>query len=106
MLAHVLAWPQALMSSVTIIGGGLAGCEAAWQAATRGVPVTLHEMRPVRATDVHRTDRLAQLVCSNPFRGAKLDNTVGLLKEEIRQLGSPVMRAAQANPLPAGAALA
>src|SRR5260370_24893145 len=106
MLAHVLAWPQALMSSVTIIGGGLAGCEAAWQAASRGVPVTLHEMRPVRATDVHRTDRLAELVCSNSFRGDKLDNAVGLLKEEMRQLGSLVMRAAEASRVPAGAALA
>jgi methylenetetrahydrofolate--tRNA-(uracil-5-)-methyltransferase len=91
---------------LTVIGGGLAGCEAAWQAATRGVPVTLHEMRPVRATDVHRTDRLAELVCSNSFRGDKLDNAVGLLKEEMRHLGSLVMRAAEASRVPAGAALA
>ena len=91
---------------ITIIGGGLAGTEAAWQAASRGVPVTLHEMRPVRATPVHRTDRLAELVCSNSFRGDKLDNAVGLLKEEMRQLGSLVMRAAEASRVPAGAALA
>jgi len=92
--------------SVRIIGGGLAGCEAAWQAASRGVPVTLHEMRPARPTAVHKTDRLAELVCSNSFRGDKLDNAVGLLKEEMRRLGSLVMRAAEASRVPAGAALA
>src|ERR1700680_610525 len=89
---------------IHVIGGGLAGCEAAWQAASRGVFVTIHEMRPVRATAVHRTDRLAELVCSNSFRGDKLDNAVGLLKEEMRQLGSLVMRAAEASRVPAGAA--
>jgi methylenetetrahydrofolate--tRNA-(uracil-5-)-methyltransferase len=89
-----------------IIGGGLAGSEAAWQAATRGVPVTLHEMRPATRTEVHRTDRLAELVCSNSFRGDKLDNAVGLLKEEMRRAGSLVMRAADASRVPAGAALA
>jgi len=92
--------------SITIIGGGLAGSEAAWQAASRGVPVVLHEMRPVRATAVHKTDRLAELVCSNSFRGDKLDNAVGLLKEEMRRLGSLVMRAAEESRVPAGAALA
>jgi methylenetetrahydrofolate--tRNA-(uracil-5-)-methyltransferase len=91
---------------VTIIGGGLAGSEAAWQAASQGVPVTLYEMRPVRPTAVHKTDRLAELVCSNSFRGDKLDNAVGLLKEEMRRLGSLVMRAAEASRVPAGAALA
>jgi methylenetetrahydrofolate--tRNA-(uracil-5-)-methyltransferase len=91
---------------VRIVGGGLAGAEAAWQAASRGVPVTLFEMRPVRPTAVHRTDRLAELVCSNSFRGDKLDNAVGLLKEEMRRLGSLVMRAAEASRVPAGAALA
>jgi methylenetetrahydrofolate--tRNA-(uracil-5-)-methyltransferase len=91
---------------VTIVGGGLAGSEAAWQAASRGVPVVLHEMRPVRPTAVHKTDRLAELVCSNSFRGDKLDNAVGLLKEEMRRLGSLVMRAAEASRVPAGAALA
>src|SRR5438552_1977849 len=91
---------------LTIIGGGLAGSEAAWQAASCGVPVTLYEMRPVRATAVHKTDRLAELVCSNSFRGDKLDNAVGLLKEEMRRLDSLVMRAAEASRVPAGAALA
>src|SRR5438445_10156343 len=91
---------------VRIVGGGLAGTEAAWQAASRGVPVTLHEMRPLRATAVHKTDRLAELVCSNSFRGDKLDNAVGLLKEEMRRLGSLVMRVAEASRVPAGAALA
>jgi methylenetetrahydrofolate--tRNA-(uracil-5-)-methyltransferase len=91
---------------VTIIGGGLAGSEAAWQAASQGVAVTLHEMRPAHPTAVHRTDRLAELVCSNSFRGDKLDNAVGLLKEEMRRLGSLIMRAAEASRVPAGAALA
>jgi tRNA U34 5-carboxymethylaminomethyl modifying enzyme MnmG/GidA len=79
---------------IHIIGGGLAGSEAAWQAASLGVSVVLHEMRPVRDTAVHKTDRLSELVCSNSFRGDKLDNAVGLLKEEMRRLGSLVMRAA------------
>src|SRR5947209_19129027 len=91
---------------LTIIGGGLAGSEAAWQAASCGVPVTLNEMRPVRTTAVHKTDRLAELVCSNSLRGDKLDNAVGLLKEEMRRLGSLIMRAAEASRVPAGAALA
>jgi len=91
---------------VRIIGGGLAGSEAAWQAATAGVPVTISEMRPVRPTAVHKTDRFAELVCSNSFRGDKLDNAVGLLKEEMRRIGSLVMRAAEASRVPAGAALA
>src|SRR5687767_12691110 len=91
---------------IHIIGGGLAGSEAAWQAASLGVRVVVHEMRPVRPTAVHKTDRLAELVCSNSFRGDKLDNAVGLLKEEMRRLGSLVMRAADAHRVPAGAALA
>jgi methylenetetrahydrofolate--tRNA-(uracil-5-)-methyltransferase len=91
---------------IHVIGGGLAGCEAAWQAASRGVPVTIHEMRPARPTDVHKTDRLAELVCSNSFRGDKLDNAVGLLKEEMRRLDSLVMHAAEIARVPAGAALA
>jgi methylenetetrahydrofolate--tRNA-(uracil-5-)-methyltransferase len=91
---------------VRIIGGGLAGSEAAWQVASRGVPVTLFEMRPLRPTAVHKTDRLAELVCSNSFRGDKLDNAVGLLKAEMRQLGSLVLAAAERNRVPAGAALA
>jgi methylenetetrahydrofolate--tRNA-(uracil-5-)-methyltransferase len=91
---------------VHIIGAGLAGSEAAWQIASRGVPVVLHEMRPVRPTQVHKTDRFAELVCSNSFRGDKLDNAVGLLKEEMRRLGSLIMRAADEARVPAGAALA
>ena len=91
---------------ITIVGGGLAGSEAAWQSARRGVPVTLYEMRPARRTAVHKTDRLAELVCSNSFRGDKLDNAVGLLKEEMRRLGSLVMGAAEVSRVPAGAALA
>src|SRR6266571_4166814 len=91
---------------IHIIGGGLAGCEAAWQAASLGVRASLHEMRPVRATAVHKTDQLAELVCSNSLRGDKLDNAVGLLKEEMRRLGSLVMRAADTHRVPAGAALA
>jgi methylenetetrahydrofolate--tRNA-(uracil-5-)-methyltransferase len=92
--------------SISIVGGGLAGSEAAWQAASRGVRVRLYEMRPVRPTAVHRTDGLAELVCSNSFRGDKLDNAVGLLKEEMRRLGSLIMRAADRARVPAGAALA
>ena len=94
------------MKTVTIVGGGLAGSEAAWQAASRGVSVVLHEMRPVKPTPVHKTDGLAELVCSNSFRGDKLDNAVGLLKEEMRRLGSIIMRAADEARVPAGAALA
>ena len=92
--------------TITVIGGGLAGSEAAWQAAALGVRVVLHEMRPVRATAVHKSDRLAELVCSNSFRGDKLDNAVGLLKEEMRRLGSLIMKAADQARVPAGAALA
>jgi len=91
---------------IHIAGGGLAGCEAAWQAAARGVPVTVHEMRPVTSTPVHKTDRLAELVCSNSLRSDKPDNAVGILKQEMRLLGSLVMRAADETRVPAGAALA
>jgi methylenetetrahydrofolate--tRNA-(uracil-5-)-methyltransferase len=91
---------------VTVVGAGLAGSEAAWQIASQGLDVTLHEMRPVRSTAVHKTGDCAELVCSNSFRGDKLDNAVGLLKEEMRRLGSLVMRTAEACRVPAGAALA
>ena len=91
---------------IRVIGGGLAGSEAAWQAASLGVPVTLYEMRPTRLTPVHQTDHLAELVCSNSFRGAQLENAVGLLKEEMRRLGSLVIRVADATQVPAGGALA
>lgn len=91
---------------IHIIGGGLAGSEAAWQAAEAGVDVTIHEMRPVRPTAVHQSGDLAELVCSNSFRADKIDNAVGLIKEEMRRLGSIVMRAADESRVPAGAALA
>jgi methylenetetrahydrofolate--tRNA-(uracil-5-)-methyltransferase len=91
---------------VTIIGGGLAGCEAAWQLSREGVPVDLYEMRPVRPTEAHKTDRLGELVCSNSFRNATLETAVGLLKEEMRRLGSLIMQIADANQVPAGACLA
>ncbi|HEX8030756.1 MAG TPA: methylenetetrahydrofolate--tRNA-(uracil(54)-C(5))-methyltransferase (FADH(2)-oxidizing) TrmFO [Vicinamibacterales bacterium] len=91
---------------VHIIGGGLAGSEAAWQAAEAGVDVTIHEMRPVHPTAVHQTGDLAELVCSNSFRADKIENAVGLIKEEMRRLGSIVMRAADSARVPAGAALA
>jgi methylenetetrahydrofolate--tRNA-(uracil-5-)-methyltransferase len=95
------------LSPVHIIGGGLAGSEAAWQLARRGVPVVLHEMRPVRATEAHQTDSLAELVCSNSFRSDDaVSNAVGLLHQEMRRLDSLIMRSADANQVPAGGALA
>ena len=94
------------MQTLTIIGGGLAGCEAAWQAAQRGVPVTLYEMRPAVQTQVHETDLLAELVCSNSLRSDCLDRANGLLKEEMRRLGSLIVAAADETRVPAGSALA
>lgn len=92
---------------IHIIGGGLAGSEAAWQAAQAGVPVILHEMRPVRGTEAHRTDGLAELVCSNSFRSDDAEtNAVGVLHAEMRLAGSLIMRAGDANQVPAGGALA
>jgi len=96
-----------MTADLHIIGGGLAGSEAAWQAAESGVTVILHEMRPERTTFAHQTDSLAELVCSNSFRSDDaLNNAVGLLHEEMRRAGSLIMRAADANKLPAGGALA
>src|SRR6185295_2689181 len=96
-----------MAKEVHVIGGGLAGSEAAWQLACAGVPVVLHEMRPVRGTEAHLTDALAELVCSNSFRSDDAaNNAVGLLHEEMRRAGSLVMRAADACKLPAGGALA
>ena len=93
--------------AVHIVGGGLAGSEAAWQLASVGVPVVLHEMRPVRGTEAHLTENLAELVCSNSFRSDDAqNNAVGLLHEEMRRAGSLIMRAADAHKLPAGGALA
>ncbi len=92
---------------VHIIGGGLAGSEAAWQLAQAGIPVVLHEMRPLRMTAAHKTDGFAELVCSNSFRSDdKYHNAVGLLHEEMRRLGSLIMRSGDANQVPAGGALA
>jgi methylenetetrahydrofolate--tRNA-(uracil-5-)-methyltransferase len=95
------------MKAVHVIGGGLAGCEAAWQMARAGVPVVLHEMRPQRATEAHRTGRLAELVCSNSFRSDDpLNNAVGVIHREMRAMGSLIMRCADAHQVPAGGALA
>ncbi|WP_421997560.1 methylenetetrahydrofolate--tRNA-(uracil(54)-C(5))-methyltransferase (FADH(2)-oxidizing) TrmFO [Reyranella sp.] len=94
-------------SPIHIVGGGLAGSEAAWQIASAGVPVVLHEMRPVRGTEAHLTDSLAELVCSNSFRSDDAaNNAVGLLHEEMRRAGSLILRAADRHKLPAGGALA
>ena len=89
-----------------MVGGGLAGCEAAWALAERGVRVTLHEMRPVRKTPAHQTDRLAELVCSNTFKSVEPTHAHGLLKAEMRLLGSIVLQAADEARIPGGSALA
>ena len=94
------------MKHISIIGAGLAGSEAAWQAALRGAEVTLYEMRPEKQTPAHKTGGFAELVCSNSLRGAGLENAVGVLKEEMRRLGSLIMAAADATRVPAGGALA
>src|SRR6201991_2417531 len=92
---------------IHIVGGGLAGSEAAWQAVEAGVPVILHEMRPVRGTEAHKTDGLAELVCSNSFRSDDAEaNAVGLLHAEMRLAGSLIMASGDANQVPAGGALA
>src|SRR6266540_1893844 len=98
---------DARFQAIHIIGGGLAGAEAAWQVAARGVPAVLHEMRPLRTTAAHKTSALAELVCSNSFRSDDQEhNAVGLLHAEMRRLGSLIMRTADANQVPAGGALA
>ncbi len=94
------------MEKITIIGGGLAGCEAAWQAASEGLRVTLFEMKPARFSPAHQSPGLAELVCSNSFRGAAMNNAVGCLKEELRRCGTLFMEAADATAVPAGGALA
>lgn len=94
------------MPTIDIYGAGLAGCEAAWQAARLGVSVRLHEMKPKKRTPAHRYDGFAELVCSNSLRSNQIFNAIGLLKEELRILGSLIMEAAYANEVPAGAALA
>jgi methylenetetrahydrofolate--tRNA-(uracil-5-)-methyltransferase len=98
---------RAMGAPIHIVGGGLAGSEAAWQIVRRGVPVVLHEMRPVRQTEAHQTDSLAELVCSNSFRSDdKEHNAVGLLHEELRRADSLIMRAGDSHQVPAGGALA
>ncbi len=94
------------MNPVKVIGAGLAGSEAVWQLACQGIPVRLYEMRPAKMTPAHQSGDFAELVCSNSLRGASLENAVGLLKEELRRLGSLVMEAADATRVPAGGALA
>src|SRR5207247_7675993 len=91
---------------ITVIGGGLAGSEAAWQIARRGEKVRLYEMRPARPTGAHRTDRLAEIVCSNSLKSDQPYNASWLLKEELRRLGSMLMRVADSVRVPAGSALA
>src|SRR5690349_441748 len=94
------------MEPVHIIGGGLAGSEAAWQLAERGHDVVLHEMRGVRGTEAHKTDKLAELVCSNTFKSTETSNAHGLLKAEMRLLGSLILTAADEARVAAGSALA
>ena len=94
------------MDQVIVIGGGLAGCEAAWALAQRGVSVRLIEMKPLRRSPAHRTDELAELVCSNSLKAARIDSAAGLLKEEMRRLGSVCMLAADESRVAAGGALA
>src|ERR1700733_12334326 len=94
------------MNEIIVIGGGLAGVEAAWQAAAAGVSVRLYEMRPGQPTGAHRTDKLAEIVCSNSLKSDEPGTASYLLKEELRRAGSLVMEAAAATRVPAGAALA
>ena len=94
------------MEQVTVIGAGLAGCEAAWQLAKRGIPVRLHEMKPEKMTPAHHSNTFAELVCSNSLRSDQLENAVGLLKEELRRCGSLILECADATRVEAGGALA
>lgn len=91
---------------IHVIGAGLAGCEAAWQIVKYGIPVILHEMRPVKSDEAHKTPLFAELVCSNSLRAGNIENAVGLLKEEMRRLGSVIMQQADKHQVPAGGALA
>ena len=95
-----------IMNPIHVIGAGLAGCEAAWQLSRRGIPVILHEQRPVNSDAAHKTAYFAELVCSNSLRAGNIENAVGLLKEEMRQLGSLIMLEADKHAVPAGGALA
>ena len=94
------------ISSVHVIGAGLAGCEAVTQLTRHGIPVILHEMRPVKSDEAHKTAYFAELVCSNSLRAGNIENAVGLLKEEMRRLGSLIMQKADEHQVPAGGALA
>ena len=94
------------MKHVNVIGAGLAGCESAWQLAKAGIKVKLYEMRPHKMTPAHHTEYFAELVCSNSLRSNQLENAVGLLKEEMRRLGSLIIKCADNNTVPAGGALA
>src|SRR3954467_5247488 len=93
------------MTEVHVVGGGLAGSEAAWQLAERGHDVVIHEMRPVMGTEAHKTDRLAELVCSNTFKSTETSNAHGLLKAEMRLLGSMILECADVARVPGGSAL-
>src|SRR4051794_10364503 len=95
-----------MKKSVTVVGAGLAGSEAAWQIAQRGIHVDLYEMRPVKQTPAHHTDKFAELVCSNSLRANTLTNAVGVLKEEMRHLNSLIIDSADNSSVPAGGALA
>ena len=91
---------------ITVVGGGLAGCEAAWQAARLGVEVSLYEMKPHRYSPAHELNSLSELVCSNSLRSNDIGSAIGLLKEEMRRIGSLIMQAADETSVPAGKALA
>lgn len=95
-----------MTNPIHVIGAGLAGCEAAWQLVKKGIPVILHEMRPVKSDEAHKTADFAELVCSNSLRAGNIENAVGLLKEEMRRLGSLIMEQADKHQVPAGGALA
>ena len=94
------------MKKISVYGAGLAGCEAAWQLAKRGIEVTLYEMKPQKFSPAHHSEGFAELVCSNSLRSDSVTNAVGLLKEELRRMGSLIMEAADATRVPAGSALA
>ena len=94
------------MERVTVIGAGLAGCEACWQLINRNIPVTLVEMRPTKMTPAHKSEKFAELVCSNSLRSNALNNAVGVMKEEMRRMNSLIMKVADETAVPAGSALA
>ena len=94
------------MSTVTVVGAGMAGCEAAWAVAQAGIPVTLYEMKPVKFSPAHHSPDFAELVCSNSLKASRIDSAAGLLKEEMRRLGSLLVPCAEACAVEAGGALA